>query len=124
MTSPESPSALLERAAKRVEELACAATAGPWEARDRWVEPNVAALTGASMAYGEVEYEFLTPGNAAWIATLNPSVATPLVAWLRDSAASCQEHDEDIVANGRPGDYCPNENQALDFARIILGESS
>lgn len=52
---------------------------------------------------------------------MTPAVAPPLVAWLRDSAESVREHDADEVANGRKGEYCPNENQALEFARLILG---
>jgi hypothetical protein len=137
VTPPESPSSLLERAAQRLERLADLATQGTWRAAPHPHSPGkanvvieVAQLTGGFTAslfnssccggncYGHVE----NGDDAVWIATVSPAIAAPVVAWLRDSASSVREHDEDIVANGERGRYCPNEDQAVELARLILGE--
>jgi hypothetical protein len=103
VTPPEPPSSLLERAAQRLEELA----------------------TGYDPEVWKVLSIVITLGNkqaAEWMKSMTPAVVTPIARWLRDSASSVREHDEDLVANGEKGRYCPNEDQAIELARLILGE--
>lgn len=122
MTVTESPSALLERAAAALESCAAKATPGPWVAASAFDIHRVRSLTPAEGS-DDVAYDITNPADADWIQALGPSVASPLVEWLRHSATSVREHDEDAVANGEPGCYCPNEEQALTFARLVLGEA-
>jgi hypothetical protein len=129
VTTPESPSSLLERAADLIENLACGATAGPWRSsphpshRDesnvldsKGSSPFVSACCGGN-CYGYVE----RPEDAAWIATLDPSVAPSLVAWLRRAASyfapSGPLTDEEA-------DTDPYAGPAMQFARTVLGEET
>lgn len=114
MTPPESPPSLLERAADLIENLACGATGEAWE-----VEEGTGDIISPTLSSNRVRrvvtgYDLeILPEDRAWIATLNPSVATPLVAWLRDTA-------EDL----RVGPVENSSQQyALTLARTVLGES-
>lgn len=119
----ESPSALLERAAATLAERAERATPGPWrsDAHEQCPEgANVLTSDGRSLfgsaccgghCYGYVN----TAEDAAWIATLAPPAAQPLVEWLRAEA--------EYIKGIRSWKYLPgNTRRAVDFARVVLGE--
>lgn len=127
--SPESPSSLLERAADLIENLACGATLGPWADAVHDGDPdrfsNVIAdnvpLFSSSCCNGNCYGHVTEPGDSAWIATLNPSVATPLVAWLR-RAASYFAPDGPLTDEQADAD--PYAGPAMQFARLILKEEA
>jgi hypothetical protein len=105
VTPPDSPSALLERAAALIEQRAAAAEARP---------------EGPQMqAY------------AAWWVWLSPfinapnDVAQPLVEWLRTAAFEFEEATGPAEAAGEPVEsYVGSASRAaLTFARQVLGES-
>jgi hypothetical protein len=110
-TSPEPPSALLERAAERLAELA-AHYADYVDAQvpgiSRWDSP------AESWSYDAVDRN-ATSTSRAWIETMNPSVAQPLVEWLRDTAASLRAENEQVMDS--------STDSAIAFARVVLGES-
>ncbi len=113
MTS-ESPSALLERAAARLGELAAAAEAGPWRQHDFAGEPILLSKPSADdkTTWRTVIGDGVKPAVIAWVEGMQPAVAAPLVKWLRDTA-------EDL----RVGPVqTSSEDYALEFARRILGE--
>ncbi len=67
MTVPESPAALLRRAADRVQEVA------DMTAPEPWLLPSVRAL--------------LVP----WVGLMSPQVAAPLAAWFREEADEAEQ---------------------------------
>lgn len=103
-TPPESPSSLLERAAAKLEDDAAHTIAGPWWNAYHRV---LAGRDGEDdVAHGA------TARTAGWIATMSPSVASPLVEWLRTVAS--------YVGNGQRLNDA--DRAALRFARLVLGE--
>jgi hypothetical protein len=103
----DSPSALLERAAERLTELA--AHFADYVDADvpgisRWDTP------AESWSYDAVDRN-ATSTSRAWIETLNPSVAQPLVEWLQHEAAGAER-----------GYFDPSPH-AVAFAKLVLGES-
>lgn len=123
MTSPESPSNLLRRAASRLEAKAGSASEGPWTSAAHPHcpdESNVLDSRGVPLftssccggnCYGYVERS----EDAAWIATLNPSVATPLVVMLRYHAY--------VIGWAKSLDEVSRNSGAIDLALQILGET-
>lgn len=126
----ESPAALLERAAARVEALAAKATPGPWRRHDTWLDhgghtatvladaqpksPLVAWLpTWEAEPWGQ---ERRVWQNSAWMASMSPVVAAPLVELLRDAARRI-ENNPQLDPSGSTFQRC-----ALNMARAILGE--
>lgn len=113
----ETTPALLRRAADRLDDLAGAATPGPWK------RGGIGDF-GWSVHMGPtaVETEDSQQGNAdaAYIAAADPGVGATLVLWLRTEAASTAG-DEDHGA-------CLAETcttvAAMVAARKILGEAS
>lgn len=92
VTAPETPAALLRRAADRLDALASRATSGPWRTADVEDESEGGR------------------GDADWMATLNPAVAPHLSSWLRGHA----DYIEGVQCSATP--------ESLAFARSILGE--
>jgi hypothetical protein len=133
VTSPESPSALLERAAALIEQRAAVATAGVWEADRNIVLARVADVPKPPphpgirqrparpddfvpvVTNGYEEGGCERPEDAAWIATMQPSAASPLVEWLRA--------ESEYIRGIRSWKHLPdNTRHAVAFARIVLGE--
>jgi hypothetical protein len=116
----DSPSLLLQRAAELIEKAESRAVIGPWST----CGPNV---TGGGDEQGDVATA-TTSTTALWIATMSPSVAAPLVAWLREAASAFESYggmpaglmqsDETAGAYGHTYRFM---NGALGFARLILG---
>jgi hypothetical protein len=75
---------VLRAAAARLEALAGRATAGSWETTGLLASrPEVVARR----ADGSTEHVAeARAASAAWITTVSPAVAAPLVAWLRATA--------------------------------------
>lgn len=124
MTTPESPSALLERAAAALEQCAAKTTPGPWVAASAFDIHRVRSLTPAEGS-DDVAYDITNPVDADWIQALGPSVAPPLVEWLRKTAQHFAGMDEvhpldPAVLAQRPGQY---GYEAVSFARAVLGET-
>lgn len=145
MTSPESPSALLERAAALIEQRAADATEGPWEVHGGggtvWArieeEPKPPPHPGIRQrpfryadfkpvaTSGYDEGGFARDEDALWVVLMQPSVAPPLVEWLRKTAQHFAGMDEvhpldPAVLAQRPGQY---GYEAVRFARAVLGET-
>lgn len=130
MTSPESPSLLLQRAADKLERRAEAATEGPWRASGFEIYP--ADVTEDPIV--EVGFEsggFTREEDAAWAAMANPLWAAPLVAWLREAASSFEAYggmppglmQSDEVA-GTYGHTYRFMHGAMEFAQLVLGFSA
>ena len=113
MTPPGSPSALLERAAERLAELAEKATPGPWSLYG--IGDYGWSVTGPD---GSPETADTEQGraDAEWIAAMSPAVAQPLVEWLRDAARRMEFHPH-LSPEGST-----MQRTALAFARQVLGE--
>lgn len=108
----ESPSALLERAAARLEALA-EHFAGYDQAAQE--EPTRVGSPVQWWVYDATDRH--APRTAKlWIEALNPSVASPLVEWLRDAARRMESHPH-LSPEGST-----MQRAALAFARIVLGE--
>lgn len=106
----ESPAALLERAADAIEAMAELADGGPW--RVDVLRATCAIKTGEGSPYpGDHLANVGNRFTAAWIATMSPVVAPPVVAWLRQAA----------LAYRLDGDNTQDEH-ALTFARAVLGD--
>ena len=114
----ESPSALLERAAARLEELASAVEGGPWCQHEFAGEPILLSKPSADdkTTWRTVIGEGVHPAVIAWVEAVQPSVAAPLVELLRDAARRIEKHAP-LSPNGSTFQRC-----ALDMARAILGE--
>lgn len=123
----DSPSLLLQRAAERLEALARVATPPVWSTKDLsdfghtgvwWVEAET-----EDMFTCVAELETVNPkADAAWIATMSPAVAAPLVAWLRLAAERLKEPGVRFF-NGEKW-LPPEASEALTFARLVLGVSA
>lgn len=118
MTTPESPSLLLQRAADKLTELAEAATSGRWYATKHEYGAEVYSTVGgmseavaADRNAGGVGWD-----DADWIVAMSPAVATPLVAWLRGESKEAQVY--------RRQDWSAVEAwSSMRFARLVLGLS-
>jgi hypothetical protein len=104
MTTPESPSALLERAAALIEQRAAAI-------------PAFGGMHGIE-------------GNEAWTAWLTmfmdpePAVvASPLVEWLRETVEMYREEHARRTVSAEALDEAWSRHPAVAFARTVLGGS-
>lgn len=123
----ESPAEVLRAAARKLDDLAAAATPGPWaqasaEEMGHGYNPSVLGKNGQWVAEAGPERGIDAPdGNgtadSAWMAALNPAVAPALSAWLRAEA------DVVAVAIGH-GIPQRDDTPALAFARALLGEDT
>lgn len=115
--SAESPTALLLRAADRLDELVGAATKGPWADQDpnsRWGDAYDHLLVGGGKLLGHLVNEHNGPFNATYIAAVDPRVGADFAAMLRAAAG---------VARGMPEmDGIGIVSYAMVAARKILGE--
>lgn len=103
------PAERLHAAADRIEGLAKEATEGPWEAGvndHSAVLPNDYAIWMPDMGCDGALVE--KEADAAWIATVSPVIAGPLVEWLRKNARVVNLID----------------SAALELADAILGGST
>jgi hypothetical protein len=98
VASPEPPASLLERAARRVDELAESATPAPW---------------GSGLELCQTLKIHRDDGN--WISAMSPALAVPLAEMLRDAAHRMRRQDH-LDPNGSTYQRC-----ALDIAQAILG---
>lgn len=105
----ESPSALLERAAAHLEKLAEHFEGYERAARE---EPQRVGSPVTWWAY-DTRDRNATQAAQRWLEAMNPSVAAPLVNWLRDTA-------EDLKLGPA---QTSQEDYALEFARLVLGET-
>lgn len=102
------PSETLRAAAARLRELANAATPGPWRtAALRDDDPAYGMDVEPSVAVGNDSSGACDLADATWIATMSPSVAEPLAAWL-ETEIELDEPDGPLFS------------AALAFARTIL----
>jgi hypothetical protein len=112
----ESPSALLERAAARLEELAAAVEGGPWCQHDFAGEPILLSKPSATdkTTWRTVIGEGVHPAVIAWVEAMQPDAAALLAAMLRSDAKriswakTCAEVDKGY--------------KGLELARRVLGE--
>lgn len=126
MSTAETSSALLRRAADRLDELAAAAPAGPWrDVQNGWCirsEPTAERSTWATVT--DAPY----PGASPWITTLSPLVAPHLSSWLRAEATLLDGPIQQDVNAGHVRIESPPValpvSPALALARTILGEES
>ena len=124
----ESPSALLERAAARLEELARAVEDGPWRQRDFAGEPILLSKPSGTdkTTWRTVIRDGVKPAVIEWVETMQPSVAAPLVELLRDVARSMRTHRRtgpDGATYWLETDpVSPNQRSAVALARAVLGE--
>lgn len=129
MTTPESPSVLLQRAADELERLA-AHFAVYEEEQERSSEFPTAAARWIHLNAPTASH---LPANE-WMWTMTPAVAAPLVAWLR-MAAKEYESREHLPKLGGPNPYgAPIDltgsglfgplhwELALDLAKQVLGQ--
>lgn len=129
MTANETPAALLRRAADRVDALAEAASGTRWwtvldDGRGlvyadtpRW--PGETGMGHLAVAY-ESNRGDISEEDATWMGVLGPQIAAPLAAWLR-AEADCAEHP--LIVFGGATVHSPTTDQAVAFARSILGEA-
>lgn len=105
-----------------LESMAEVADGGPW--RVDMLAASCAIKTGEGAPYpGDHLANVGNRFTAAWIATMSPAVAAPLVAWMRNTARYLHFERGAVSSpeNGREffeGKY----GGALEFARRVLGE--
>lgn len=119
MTVPESPAVILRRAAALLAERARETVPGRW-LYDTLAEDDTAMVfvprttaNGIEYAHGIIYTDWGTIHDAAWIATVHPRVAEPLVKLLEDAARRA----ETWSLEGSTFLRC-----ALTLAQILLGE--
>jgi hypothetical protein len=115
VTAPESPSALLRRAADRLDELAGAATKGPWadEASIPYGHRVGSADETDRVAWTGEHGESGSEADARYIAAMHPPAGAAFAAMLRAAA---------IMAKGLPeAEDVDVIRHAMDAARNILG---
>lgn len=128
MTALDSPSALLRRAATRVEELAAAATPGPWVSVESYFEEWLVDSPSSNIA-NESSCGGIEKGDAEWMALAGPQVAAPLAAWLRAEADLAEVVDRrpgpiaDMTGMGSTS-LAPFDSPALTLARVLLHEEA
>lgn len=109
----DSPSALLERAAERLAELANKASPGPWDASQGSEIYAADGFCVVSTHWDGAGFE--RADDQDWCATMSPAVAQPLVEWLRD--------ESEYIRGIRSWKFLPpNTRRAVAFARVVLGE--
>lgn len=121
MTTPESPSALLLRAADRLDELLAAMgdNRGPWYIANEASHPYPQSIRNIGVPY-VVADTFTdpshTPNTARYICAMHPGAGRAVVAMLRAAAAMAEGMPEatDVAVI----------RTAMDAARKILGEAS
>lgn len=132
MTAPESPSALLLRAADVLDELADAATEGPWSNDDpnaRWGDDYAYRLVGGGKILATFSSEHNGPFNAAYIAAMHPGTGRDFAAMLRaaaEDAAACDRQNArrpDVDGKTRVM-YHPMTVAAISAARNVLKEAA
>lgn len=107
----ESPSALLERAAAHLEQLAEHFKGYERAAQE---EPQRVGSPVTWWAYDTSDRN-ATRAAKAWLETMSPVVAVPLVEWLHAEAMFVRG-----VRTWRM--LLPRTNKAVAFARVVLGE--
>jgi len=109
MSAPESPSALLERAAAKIEASLRMASPGPWRVD----------VFGDEVldAFDRKIASFVLDGDARWAVLMGPALV-PLVELLRDAARRAEKH-----APLSP-DGSTFQRSALALARVVLGENT
>lgn len=112
---------MLRAAAVRIDELAQAATPGPWLPEFGYKSSRVQAVFVMDPQYPDDPDEsegiggFDLDGDNRWSVALGPQVAPALSAWLRAEADDKERHDA--------CQHWPHSNldYALAFARVLLG---
>jgi len=122
----ESPSALLERAAAKIEDLAHNAPTWPWRMGGDGDLLGDGPTPIVYSEYGDVEVQW-ADGVFEWVCPMSPAIAAPLVEWLRDAASSMRKHrrfspDGSRTYHLETGPISPSQRSALAFARVVLGE--
>lgn len=141
----ESPSALLLRAADRLDELAGAATPGPWEARHSAANghrviggshPLAGQATDNRTVHRDGGYPADWPtgvvnsaGDADYIAAVDPPTGSAFAAMLRaaaEDAAACDRQNARHPDNDGKTRvlYAPVTAAAISAARHVLGEAT
>lgn len=121
MTTPESPSALLLRAADHLDELLAAMgdNRGPWYIANEASRPHPQSIRNIGVPY-VVADTFTdpahTPDTARYICAMHPGTGRGLASILRAAAVMADEPwaDEEVAVI----------RTAMDAARKILGEAS
>lgn len=127
MSAAESPSALLERAADALEAMGELAYNGPW--RVDMLVSTCAIKTGEGSPYpGDHLANVGDRFTAAWIATMSPVVAGPLVELLRDAARGMRKQrrssSDGTTYRLETGTTSTYQRSALAIARAVLGENT
>jgi hypothetical protein len=130
VTAPESPSALLLRAADRLDELAGAATPGPWAASASIPYGHRVGSADESdwVAWTGEHGETGSQADAAYIAAVDPPTGAGFASVLRaaaEDAAACDRQNArhpDIDGTTRVM-YHPMTVAAIGAARNVLGEA-
>lgn len=117
MSGPESPSALLERAAAKIEDLAHNAPAWPWRMSGDGDLLGYGPTPIVYSGYGDVEVQW-ADGVFEWVCPMSPAVAAPLVEWLRAEAERATKAGERSWLAVQP-----RTARAVAFARVVLGEN-
>lgn len=121
----ESPSALLERAAARLEELAAAVEVGPWCQHDFAGEPILLSKPNATdkTTWRTVIGDGVAPAVIAWIEAMQPETVKPLAAWMRNTARYIHFERGAVSSPENGRDFFEGKyGGALEFAHRILGE--
>lgn len=123
------PAERLHAAADRIEELAKEATDGPWDAHPATTGlasdgPTLMRIDARDIPgrpiVADLGYDRQGGSDAAWIATMSPVIAGPLVKWL-SSAATSAEAAELYDLDGDPIAFEDTvDSLALDLADAIL----
>src|SRR5690349_14424794 len=113
MSTDPTPWEVIRAAADRLERVARWADKGPWvDVQDGWcirAEPSDDKATWRTVASD------VGRANSDWITTLSPTVAEPLVAWLRDAGDAWE-----IIGVAMWPPATVSYRAALDFAHKIL----
>jgi hypothetical protein len=130
VTAPESPSALLRRAADRLDELALAAAAGPWSADASIPYGHRVGTSGESdwVAWTGEHGEDRSADDARYIAAMHPPTGRAVAAMLRAAADDAEECDRQNARHPRRDGktrvmYHPMTVAAIGAARNVLGEA-
>jgi hypothetical protein len=120
--TPESPSALLERAATTLERLAEDAPQAPWRQAGDGDLLGYGPVPIVYTEYGDVDVQW-APGMVPWVRTMSPSVASPLVEWLRTTARFMHFESGAVSSMDKlPHFLAKKYAGAIGFAKAVLGE--
>lgn len=131
----EPVSALLRRAAERVEQLAADAEPGPWvvyhdqhsEGSDK-VSITVTRRFGNPVIYApDAPLQAVVEPDARWIAAMSPAIAPYVAEWLRASAGEWAAAERTAaVLHGATSANAQvrlrSDVAAAELARLVLGE--